>query len=315
VTYVAAAGPADDDFVDALTKITDGHLADIVSNSWVIGADTGVPAVAAFQQVFLQGAAEGIGFAFASGDDGSQAASADGTGPLQTGTNYPASDPWVTAVGGTSLAIDAAGSYRWETGYETDYAPLADDGTTWTELPGHFSGGAGGGPSGVFARPDYQRKTIPPSAFKLGGTARRVVPDVAMDADPVTGMRVGQTFNLPTGSVYAEYASGGTSLATPLFAGVQALAQQHAGHPLGFANPALYRAGAGAFRDVPALPAGTHPDAVHVLTSIGNDGTITNTFVLASLGRAQDTGLAVTAGYDAVTGLGSPTGRYVNSAR
>ena len=80
----------------------------------------------------------------------------------------------------------------------------------------------------------------------------RVVPDVAMDADPMTGFMTGATQKLPSGAIgYAESTIGGTSLATPLFAGLMADAEQAAGHPFGFLNPALYdMARSSAFHDV-----------------------------------------------------------------
>jgi subtilase family serine protease len=143
-----------------------------------------------------------------------------------------------------------------------------------------------------------------------------VVPDVAMEADPVTGMLVGQTFDLPTGNVFVQYATGGTSLAAPLFAGVQALAEQHAGHPLGFANVAIYLSAAtGGFRDVTDTPAGTTPPlaAVHTVTSVSATGQVSHSFVLATFGQAQDAGLSAGAGYDDVTGVGSPTAAYIDS--
>jgi subtilase family serine protease len=311
VVYVAAAGTDDSDYVDALSTIVDGHLANIVSDSWVLGADTGIPAatVKDFGKIFLQGTVEGIGFIFASGDTGSQAASQDGSGPNVTATNYPASDPLVTAVGGTTLAVGSGGQDLWQTGWETDYAPLSSDGTSWTSPPGTFAGGAGGGPSGLFGRPLYQLGTVP-SSFGH----HRVVPDVAMEADPATGMLVGQTFALPSGGVFVQYATGGTSLAAPLFAGVQALAEQHAGHPLGFANLAIYLSAArGGFRDVTDSPAGTTPLAdVHTVTTASATGQVTHSFVLATFGRAQDTGLSAGAGYDDVTGVGSPTAAYID---
>ena len=79
-------------------------------------------------------------------------------------------------------------------------------------------------------------------------------PDIAMDGDPQTGMLVGETQTFPDGSVkYSEYRIGGTSLSSPLYAGVEALADQAAGHPHGFANPAIYRsAGSAALHDVRA---------------------------------------------------------------
>lgn len=314
VVYVAAAGTNDSDYVDALSKIVDGHLANIVTNSYVLGADTGIPAatIRAFDKVFLQGTVEGIGFIFASGDTGSQAASQDGGGPAVTGVNYPASDPLVTAVGGTTLAVGSGGQVQWQTGWETDYAPLSSDGSSWTSPPGAFAGGSGGGKSGVFPRPVYQLGTVPSS---FGN--HRVVPDLAMEADPVTGMLVGQTFDLPSGNVFVQYSTGGSSLAAPLFAAVQALAEQHAGHPLGFANPAIYLSAArGGFRDVTDTPSGTTPPlaAVHTVTTASATGQVSTSFVLATFGRAQDTGLSATGGYDDVTGVGSPTAAYISSA-
>ena len=72
-----------------------------------------------------------------------------------------------------------------------------------------------------------------------------------MVGDPTTGMLVGQTQTFPRGVHYDEYRIGGTSLASPLFAGVMALADQAAGRPHGFASPALYaKAGTGAYHDV-----------------------------------------------------------------
>jgi subtilase family serine protease len=313
VVYVAAAGTNDSDYVDALSTIVDGRLATIVTNSYVLGADTGIPAatIRAFDKVFLQGTVEGIGFIFASGDTGSQAASQDGGGPAVTGVNYPASDPLVTAVGGTTLAIGSGGQVQWQTGWETDYAPLSSDGSSWTSPPGAFAGGSGGGKSGVFTRPVYQLGTVPSS---FGN--HRAVPDVAMEADPVTGMLVGQTFDLPSGNVFVQYATGGSSLAAPLFAAVQALAEQHAGHPLGLADPAIYLSAArGGFRDVTDTPAGTTPPlaAVHAVTTASATGQVSTSFVLATFGRGQDTGLSATGGYDDVTGVGSPTAAYIDS--
>lgn len=315
VVYVAAAGTDDSDFIAALSQIVDGHLANIVNCSWVLGADTGIPSatVAAFDQVFMQGAAEGIGFVAASGDTGSQALSDDGNGAAVTAAGYPASDPMVTAVGGTTLAIGASGNALWQTGWETDYAPLSSDGTSWSGLPGTFADGSGGGPSGLFARPSYQQNLVP---AKFGD--HRVVPDVAMDADVVTGMLVGQTFDLPTGNAYVQYASGGSSLAAPLFAGIQALAQQHAGHPLGFANPAIYAAAAaGEFTDITKSPDGYTPPAAAVesVLSVSSTGAVTSVPMLATFGEDKDAGLAVTEGYDDVTGVGSPTLAYVTGGK
>ena len=76
---------------------------------------------------------------------------------------------------------------------------------------------------------------------KITGIRNRVEPDISMDADPTTGMLVGETQTFPDGTYYDQYRIGGTSLSSPLFAGVMALADQAAGGPLGFVNPLLYK--------------------------------------------------------------------------
>ena len=68
----------------------------------------------------------------------------------------------------------------------------------------------------------------------------RVEPDISAEADPATGMLVGETQTFPNGVYYDEYRIGGTSVASPLTAGIIARADQQAGTPLGFLNPALY---------------------------------------------------------------------------
>ena len=92
----------------------------------------------------------------------------------------------------------------------------------------------------IFAKPSYQ------SASPATG---RAVPDVAALGDPQTGLLVGQTQTFPDGAYYDEYRIGGTSLSSPIFAGLMALADQKAGHAHGFANPLFY-ANPGCFYDV-----------------------------------------------------------------
>src|SRR5262249_55280750 len=90
------------------------------------------------------------------------------------------------------------------------------------------------------------------AVFSVQGRTGRAVPDVSALADPNTGYLVGETQTFPDGSVqYAEYRIGGTSLSSPLIAGMMALADQCAGVPHGFANPLFYSlAGTVAFRDI-----------------------------------------------------------------
>jgi subtilase family serine protease len=106
IVYVAANCTQDNNqtgLLDAEARIVDQHLADVATESYSIAEDTFTPAVAAaWTTVFEQGAAEGIGFDFDSGDGGDL----DGVGVNGgTAVTFPASDPWATAAGGTTLEI------------------------------------------------------------------------------------------------------------------------------------------------------------------------------------------------------------------
>jgi subtilase family serine protease len=311
IVYAGAASCYDSDLLDSLSKIVDGHLADIVSNSWGdIEANETPDVAAAYDQVFQLGAVEGIGFYFSSGDNGDEVAN---TGTKQVDT--PANSAWVTAVGGTSLAVGKNDKYLFETGWGTERAVLSDDGRSWTGFPGAFTSGAGGGTSATVAQPYYQRGVVPNSLARANGsTPMRTVPDISAVADPNTGFLVGQTQTFPDGSQqYSEYRIGGTSLAAPVIAGVQALAQQQrGGKAIGFANPAIYdRYGSKAYHDVVDKPTGK--DLAVARVDFANaydasDGLITS---VRSLGK--DSSLKAVRGYDPVTGVGSPTAGYVSS--
>nr|WP_284289508.1 hypothetical protein [Angustibacter aerolatus] len=130
-----------------------------------------------------------------------------------------------------------------ETGWSTGKALLTSEG--WTpHAPGAYQYGGGGGTSRVFKQPGYQQGVVPAAiAQRYAKAGGRALPDVAALGDPNTGMLVGETQTFPDGTAkYSEYRIGGTSLASPLFAGVMAIADQVAGFSHGFANPALYQA-------------------------------------------------------------------------
>jgi subtilase family serine protease len=136
-------------------------------------------------------------------------------GPLpKRGVQYPASDPLVLAVGGTTLVANpTTGSYLSETAWDS---------------PNH--GSSGGGFSRVFARPAYQDGV-------RGVGAHRGVPDVAADAGDSTGLAL--INELGSGPIMATAA--GTSAGAPFWAGLVTLADQYAGRDLGTVNPAIYR--------------------------------------------------------------------------
>ncbi|MGB7123624.1 MAG: PKD domain-containing protein [Thermoplasmata archaeon] len=194
-------------------------------------------------------AAEGISVFAASGDCGG----ADGTNGLST--NFPASDPYVTGVGGTVLSAAADGTYAGETGWSGS--------ASGSRSPGCQNQGGSGGGFAPFPQPWWQQGEGVPS-----GSAYRGVPDVSAVSMP---------------GVEFYYAGGfssvaGTSLATPIWAGIAALADQYSGTPLGLLNPSLYSV---------LRNATSYADAFHDVVS-GN-----NTY-------------GAGAGWDPVTGIGSP---------
>lgn len=315
IVYVGGASCYDADLLDSLNKVVDHRLADIVSNSWGdVEANETPDIAAAYDQVFKLGAVEGIGFYFSSGDAGDNVAS---TGTKQVDT--PSNSAWVTSVGGTSLAVGKGDAYQWETGWGTLKASLADDGKSWTDFPGAYTSGAGGGTSSTVKQPSYQRGIVPDSLAQANGRTRmRTAPDIAAVADPNTGFLVGQTQTLPDGSLgYDEYRIGGTSLAAPVIAGVQALAQQaQHGRPLGFANPAIYaRYSSKAYHDVTDHPLGAGHDLAVARVDFANSFDATDGLLTSVRSLGKDASLTAVKGYDDVTGVGTPAAGYVSSYR
>ncbi|MDF3292489.1 S53 family peptidase [Streptomyces silvisoli] len=170
--------------------------------------------ITAVDNIFKQGAAEGLGFYAASGDNGS-----DDAGDGGTSVDYPASDPYVTGVGGTRLTVSSSNAWKSE--------------VAWS--------GGGGGVSTSFSIPSWQK-----SVQQSAGGGQRQVPDVSAHADPSPGV-----------SIYSQgswSSVGGTSAAAPEWAAFAALVNQQAaaaGKPnLGFANPKLYAANGTGFHDI-----------------------------------------------------------------
>jgi subtilase family serine protease len=327
VVYVGAASCNDPDLADALARIVDHHLASIVSNSWGEPYDTAT-LLRVFDRIFKAGAAEGIGFFFSSGDSGYESPDEDpGSDMLQV--DFPDSNPFVTAVGGTSLAIGPDNIYVFETSWGTMLDPLASDGKSWQYTPpglypDYYDGSSGGGVSTEIRQPFYQEDVVPYNLATalpdgtISPVPMRVVPDVSALADPSTGFLVGETALQPDGVTYAFSLSriGGTSVACPTFAGIEADAQQAAGHVLGFANPAIYRRyGTDAFHDVT-----DHPFGLAHLAEVRNNYTDPynkiGPFVtyLRTLGIDGEGAAALPAveGYDDATGVGSPD-HYIQS--
>ena len=193
----------------------DHHLGNIISQSW--GASEVTLKDAAGQQeihkwdaFFKQATTQnGISFFSSSGDNGATDYTdlqASRLSPTPT-TSFPADDPWVTSVGGTSLRRN---------------------GGTFQESAWNMSGG---GFSSFFPEPTYQQLLPSPDQSELNH--RRGVPDVAADANPATGLAIYTSGHWDLG--------GGTSASAPLWASILAIGDQMAGHPLGFIDPALYK--------------------------------------------------------------------------
>lgn len=206
--------------IDMTAKIASDNKADVVSMSWgSCEADTTQAAITGTTNAIKQGVAQGISYFAASGDDGSSSCTRSPTGGGVDAVVYPASDPNVTGVGGTTLFTNSDGTYRSE--------------TAWP--------GSGGGVSRVFSAPSWQQ----------GSNGHRTVPDVASDAALQSGYAVYSVSSLGLFGVSEAgwFVIGGTSVATPMWAGFGALQVQKAGR-LGNANPALYKLNGKGFHDI-----------------------------------------------------------------
>jgi len=303
IVYVGGSDCQDVSLDKALNKVISENLAQIVSNSYGdLGEDIAPDAVAAFQDIAVQAVLQGIGVYFSSGDSGDEVAALGFPSP-----DFSASSPWVTAVGGTTLGIGANGQKLLETGWETGKSSLVDN--VWTPpAPGAYIYGSGGGTSRLFSQPWYQRGVVPDALAKKNqtkGNKGRVVPDISMLGDPSTGMLVGQTQTFPEGVSYDEYRIGGTSLSSPLFAGVIALADDVLGVHHGFINPTIYQklAGTAAITDVKHVKgAVVRVDYINGVDATDGTKTSVRTFDFGGLA------IKTKPGYDDVTGLGVPNG-------
>lgn len=206
-------------------------------------------------EAFAEAAAQGQSFFASSGDTGPSCAVTDTNGVPDSGppnTNYPASSPYVTAVGGTTLLTTAKNAY--------------DEEIAWN---------AGGGGSSVWeTAPAWQDGVVP------GSTAGKGVPDIAMDADPYSGVTL-----FIDGTEQEGY--GGTSLSSPLALGVWARLESGHGNSLGMASPDLY--------DTYDAGSCTSAEVTNVCS--------TAAFHDITLGT--NGGFAATPGWDYTTGLGS----------
>jgi subtilase family serine protease len=310
IVFVGAANSFQD-LDAALNHVVERGLAQIVSNSYGFNGEFVHPGfVKPYEDTFIEAAIQGIGVYFSSGDNSDESlvlgvASAD----------WPASSPWVTAVGGTSIGVGASGEYLFETGWGTTRSRwnstcTKDGSNAWCPPPpGVWVYGAGGGVSRLFAEPAYQVGVVPSQVFNVQGRTGRALPDVSAFADPNTGYLIGQTQTFPDGSVaYAEYRIGGTSLSCPIMAGIMALADQARGSPHGFANAALYALDSSAYNDV-TDPRGTVAAVRVDYFDFVSPSSGPLRYSLRTMN--QTLSLRTTPGWDDVTGRGTPTAAFV----
>ncbi len=257
--------------LQATSYAVNQNLGNVISQSFGAG-ESCLPAasIQTFHQIFQQAQAQQQTVFASAGDDGAaviQCTNGVAT-TLAQGVNYPASDPLVTSVGGTTLLASQAGAYISE--------------STWNDAQ-MGDGATGGGNSIVFAQPTYQQN--------ITGSQTRAVDDISFDGDPLTGVPVVTSSLMPGTTMVIPI--GGTSVGSPLAAGMTALFDQAAGKNLGFLNSAFYRI---------SQNATAYAQAFHDVTT-GN-----NTFVFqdANANVVTVTGFAAQAGWDRPTGVGSP---------
>ena len=313
VVYIGAPNNRQD-LDAALNHVVATRAADIVTNSYGFSSEFLPPGyIKPYNDTFIQAAAEGIGVYFSSGDSGDETF---GRTNRTATPDWPASSPWVTAVGGTSLAVSASNTNLFEAAWGTNRFrlnctgfPKATGNDSWCANPVYLYG-SGGGTSRLFAQPSYQAGIVPTAlATRWSSTPARVLPDISAVGDPNTGMLIGQTQTFSTGVQYDEFRIGGTSLSSPLMAGIMAVAQQRAGVRLGFANPLIYAVPASAFNDVTQA----HGDEAVVRADYANGENATDGILYSVRTFNVTFTLNAAVGYDDVTGRGTPNASFISA--
>jgi len=261
--------------VKAENYVIDHKMAQVISES-LAAAEASFPSakdILNLRSAFINAKKNKVTVLGAAGDWGATSPSDASESTYYTfrTVNWPASDPLVTGVGGLQLHLNAHGKQV-----------LAPNVWNDTSLLGSPAAGSGG-VSDVFKRPSYQ------DSVKNVVGKWRGVPDISMSAAVDGGALVYMSFKGLPGPAY--YIVGGTSWATPLFAGVVAVADQYAGHSLGLLNPALYK-----------LAAEQAPGIVDVTTG-------ENTVSWDQNGKTHTVpGYVAGTGYDLASGLGTVNG-------
>jgi subtilase family serine protease len=276
----------------ALKYAIDHNVGDVVSQSFG-ESDTCLDTATqnAWHSIYASATTNGVTIFASSGDQGAAQPSCDGSSWIKS-TSAPASDPLVTGVGGTEL--NAAGYCLTQLGcvpannpsFGTYLSEIAwNEGPPFGDFQNRFGStlASGGGFSTVWSEPSYQQGTI-------HGGKQRAVPDVSYSAAVLHGVLT--YLNIP-GVAPGFYRFGGTSAGSPQWAAITAIADQMAGHDLGFINKALYHIG----QAPPHYSAGFHDITSGTNSAVEFD---------SSGHPVAVTGYNAGTGWDAVTGLGSP---------
>jgi subtilase family serine protease len=294
--------------MSAIKYVVDNHLADVVSMSLASAEEafSSRQSLENLRYAFKAAADNGVTVLAAAGDTGtandrkSPVAKGGSTIPGQT-VEWPASDPLVTGVGGTALCTSATETVNRVVDNANPPAACQDPTATgqaeivWGELSRGIA--TGGGFSHFFPRPDYQG-ALPAGSTPIPSTARGV-PDIGLQASPRTGALVFLSLppdgngGMACGSAPCStgwYDIGGTSLATPEWAGLIAIAAQIKGHGLGLINPALYQ--------IASDPSRYASDFYDV--TVGNNQA-----------NPDIPGFPASPGWDPTTGLGTPNAAHL----
>ena len=235
-----AAGQSTQNIINALQRMIHPDTGDpapevlSISYGWSPDEDTDSITAAEYDQMsqlFQDAAHLGITVLVSSGDSGAQIASR-----TKAEASYPASDPWVTACGGTTIG-DVNGDFTKFTEY------IWND--TWGSGQDKGSGATGGGVSERFPLPSYQNGFPVPQSLDQKKTGRGL-PDLSGPASPVCGY--------PQVQDGQEGSGGGTSAVAPLYAGLIAIINANLGNSVGFLNPQLYALANTAFREISGPP-------------------------------------------------------------
>lgn len=310
IVVVATNGQDNEDFQASMTYIIDNKLGYTVSDSWEEDTDiiAGPDEQKSYEDILEKAAAKGISFQFSTGDSGD-----GGVGTPVGAAGVPSVAPHAVAVGGTAI-LNKAGSTTsfYPVGWGEAFVAIAEDGpVVFPASTAFFIFGGGGGESVYWAKPSWQSS--------LPGSGRQT-PDVSALADPYTGVPL----VLTEGGVQSVLVGvGGTSLASPIFTAIWALAQEKVGKALGQASPTIAALKTG-LTDVVPVTSAANPHG-SITTSAGTKEIGSNTlfedvipdsqpFVSAMLPQEDglafafslDSSLNVTTGWDNATGYGTP---------